>query len=229
MAGVARPRASRTVAECSWSATGRWALRPGAVVVLLVGLWCYGTGEALLIEARVGNTPWTVLSQGIAGRVGLSIGVVTILTSMVVLTSWLAFDERPGFGTLCNIVLIGVAMDVMSPLVPHPSVFGWRVGQSLVGVVACGFGCALYLAAHLGPGARDGLMTGLHRRLGVPIAWVRLAMEATVLVAGMALGGRAGLGTVVFALGVGHVMGWSFTLISALDRRRHPVGIGVAP
>lgn len=182
----------------------------------------------MLIESRLGNTPWTVLSQGIAERTGLSIGLITILISLSVLVSWIPFDERPGFGTFSNIVLIGVAIDVMSPVVPRPSAFGWQLAQSVAGVVVCGFGCALYLAAHLGPGARDGLMTGLHRRFDIPIAWVRLAMEVIVLVAGIALGGRAGIGTALFAAGVGHVMGWSFTLISALDRRRHPATAEVA-
>lgn len=216
---MAKLSASRTVPRCSWGATGVWSLRLPTVIVLWVGLWTFGAGEALLIRARLGNTPWTVLSEGIAERVGLSIGTVTIIISMLVLTSWLPFDERPGFGTFSNILLIGIAIDVMSPFVPRPTQFGWQLGQSVLGVVIGGFGCALYLTANLGPGARDGLMKSLHRRFDIPIAWVRLAMEATVLVAGIALGGRAGIGTVLFALGVGHAMSWSFTAFSTMDRR----------
>jgi uncharacterized membrane protein YczE len=219
-ASTRRLRPGRTVASCSWSSTtGRWSLRPTTVVALWAGLWIFGTGEALLIEARLGNTPWTVLAQGLADRTGLTVGVMTILISAVVLVTWLPFDERPGFGTISNIILIGVAMDVMSPIVPRPDVLAGRIAQSVVGVVVCGLGCALYLTAHLGPGARDGLMTSLHRRFDWPIAWVRLGIEATVLVIGIALGGRAGVGTALFAFGIGHAMGWSFTGLRAVDRR----------
>jgi uncharacterized membrane protein YczE len=191
-------------------------------------LWIYGTGEALLIESGLGNTPWTVFAQGISDRTGLSIGVLTIAISATVLLTWIPFDERPGFGTISNIVLIGVAIDVMSPVVTHPSALGWRVGQTTLGVVVCGMGCALYLTAHLGPGARDGLMTSLHRRLDRPIAWVRLGIEAVVLVAGILLGGNAGFGTALFAVGIGHAMSWSFTAYDALSRRIGGGRVGAA-
>jgi len=194
-------------------------LRPVTVVVLWIGLWTFGTGEALLIESRRGNTPWTVLAQGIADRTGLSVGTLTIIISAIVLVTWLPFDERPGFGTISNIVLIGVAIDVMSPIVPRPDALAGQLAQSVFGVAVCGVGCALYLTAHLGPGARDGLMTSLHRRFDWPIAWVRLGIEAVVLVIGMLLGGRAGFGTALFAFGIGHAMGWSFTALTAIDRR----------
>jgi uncharacterized membrane protein YczE len=208
------------VPTCAWSSTrGRWSLRPATVAVLWLGLWIYGTGEALLIESGLGNTPWTVFAQGISDRTGLSIGVLTITISAIVLVTWIPFDERPGFGTISNIILIGVAIDVMTPVVPGPSALGWRIAQTSLGVVVCGMGCALYLTAHLGPGARDGLMTSLHRRLDRPIAWVRLGIEAVVLVAGILLGGNAGFGTALFAVGIGHAMGWSFTAYSAISRR----------
>jgi uncharacterized membrane protein YczE len=187
--------------------------------MLWLGLWIFGTGEALLIEAGLGNSPWTVLAKGIADRTGLAVGTMTIIISAIVLVTWLPFDERPGFGTISNIVLIGVAIDVMSPVVPHPEVVAGQAVQAVLGVVVCGVGCALYLTAHLGPGARDGLMTSLHRRFDWPIAWVRLGIEAVVLVIGIVLGGHAGLGTALFAFGIGHAMGWSFTGLTALDRR----------
>jgi len=216
---MAKLAPSRTVPRCSWSATGRWSLRPGTVAVLWSGLWIFGIGEAMLLESRLGNTPWTVLAEGLSRRTGISVGILTIIISALVLVTWLPFDERPGFGTFSNILLIGIAIDVMSPVVPHPTALGWRLTQTSAGVVVCGIGCALYLTAHLGPGARDGLMTSLHRRLDRPIAWVRLGIEAVVLVAGIALGGRAGLGTVLFAFGIGHAMSWSFTAFTEVDRR----------
>ena len=224
MTTASRLRPSRTVPRYRWSATGRWSLRPSTVAVLWAGLWVFGTGEAMLIESRLGNTPWTVLAEGISRRTDLSVGVLTIIISAAVLVTWLPFDERPGFGTISNILLIGIAIDVMSPIVPRPEVLGLRITQTVLGVVVCGIGCALYLSAHLGPGARDGLMTSIHRRWDLPIAWVRLGIEAVVLVAGIALNGRAGLGTALFAFGIGHAMGWSFTAFQAVDRR-----LGVSP
>ena len=219
-ASTRRLRPGRTVPVCSWSSTaGRWSIRPVTVVVLWAGLWIFGTGDALLIESGLGNSPWTVLAQGLADRTGLAVGTMTIIISAIVLVTWLPFDERPGFGTISNIVLIGVAIDVMSPVVPRPDALAGQIVQTVIGVVVCGLGCALYLTAHLGPGARDGLMTSLHRRFDWPIAWVRLGIEATVLVIGMLLGGHAGFGTAAFALGIGHAMGWSFTALKAIDHR----------
>jgi uncharacterized membrane protein YczE len=235
MVGVAttgeRLRPSRTVPHCTWSASGgRWSLRPVTVVVLWAGLWAYGTGEALLIRARLGNTPWTVLSQGISERTGLSVGTITILISATVMLTWIPFRERPGFGTISNILLIGVAIDVMSPLVPHPDLLAGRVAQMVLGVAVCGFGCALYLTTGLGPGARDGLMTSLHRHFDRPIAWMRLGIEAVVLVGGIALGGHAGVGTALFAFGIGHAMSWWFTAFTTADRRvGRPVAVAGDP
>jgi uncharacterized membrane protein YczE len=226
-----RLRPSRTVPRCTWSASGgRWSLRPVTVLVLWAGLWAYGTGEALLIRARLGNTPWTVLSQGISERTGLTVGTITILISATVLLTWIPFRERPGFGTVSNILLIGVAIDVMSPLVPRPDLLAGRVVEMVLGVAVCGFGCALYLTTGLGPGARDGLMTSLHRHFDRPIAWMRLGIEAVVLVGGIALGGHAGGGTALFAFGIGHAMSWWFTAFTSVDRRvAGPVAVAGDP
>ena len=190
-----------------WSASGRWRLRPPTVAVLVVGLWIFGTGDALLVDAGIGNSPWTVLAQGIAELTGLSLGLLTILIGAVVLLAWIPLEERPGFGTLANIVVIGVAIDVMLPLFPEPDAFGLQVLQAMAGVATVGLGGALYLSAHLGPGPRDGWMTGMAHRFDWPITWVRLGIEVTVLVVGIALGGTAGLGTVLFALTVGYALG----------------------
>lgn len=219
MAGGDWLRLSRGVPTVSWSAPTRWRPRPLAVVALWAGLWVFGTGDALLIRAGVGNTPWTILAQGISARTGWSIGVLTILIGAVVLLLWIPLGERPGLGTLSNIVLIGVAIDVMAPHLPQPEGTTPRIAQAALGVCTIGLGGALYLSTHLGPGPRDGWMTGLHRVTGIPIFWVRLGIEVVVLVTGIAFGGTFGIGTILFAFGIGHVLALWLNALGQVDHR----------
>lgn len=212
-------RPSHTIGRFPWSSTGgRWSLRPRSVAALWSGLWIFGIGDALLINAQVGNTPWTVLAQGIGERTGLSIGVLTIAIGLVVLLAWIPLGERPGFGTVSNVIIIGVAIDTMTPIVPSPTSLGLQVLQATAGVLVTGLAIALYLSTHLGPGPRDGWMTAIHERSGWPIWKVRLAIELSVLVVGAALGGDIGIGTAMFALGVGYVMAVWLSVLAALVR-----------
>lgn len=206
-------RPSRDVPRVRWSATSRWELRPATLGVLLAGLWLFGTGDAMLLSAGIGNTPWTVLAEGLGARTGWSVGTLTIVVGVAVLLAWIPLGERPGLGTVSNIVVIGVAIDVMRPVVPGPIGIGPQLAQVLLGVLTVGLGGALYLSAQLGPGPRDGWMTGLHRRTGWPVFWIRLGIEVSVLALGVALGGTAGLGTVLFALLIGHSLGWWLALL----------------
>ncbi len=183
------------------------------MVVLWIGLWVFGTGDALLIHARLGNTPWTVLAQGIGLRTGWSIGVLTIVIGLVVLAAWIPLGERPGFGTVSNVILIGVAIDVMGQVAPVPTTLGWQLAQAVGGIAAIGLGAALYLSARLGPGPRDGWMTAIHERSGWPIYRVRLGIEVSVLVVGWLLGGDFGVATALFAVSIGHVMSLWLTVL----------------
>jgi uncharacterized protein len=202
-----------------WSASSRWRARPDTLVVLLVGLWTFGTGEALLVVSRLGNTPWTVLAQGVSLHSPLSIGAATFAISVAVLLLWVPLRERPGLGTLANAVVIAVAIDVMLRVLPRPDATVGRLAE-VAGAIACiGIGSGLYLTTLLGPGPRDGWMTGLARRTGWPIAPVRLAIEVSALVVGWVLGGRVGLGTVVFALTIGHAVAGSMSLLTLLRSR----------
>lgn len=176
--------------------------------MLVIGLWIFGTGEALLVEAGIGNSPWTVFAEGLAGQLGVSIGTALLATSVVVLLAWIPLPERPGLGTIANAVVIAVAIDAMRPVLPEPSAASLEILQVLAGIAMVGMGSGLYLTCNLGPGPRDGLMTGLHRALDQPVARVRLAIEVTVLAAGWALGGTVGLGTVLFALLIGTAVSW---------------------
>lgn len=202
-----------------WSAAGRWRARPTTLLVLLVGLWLFGTGEALLVDSDLGNTPWTVLAEGVSRQTPLSIGAATFAISVLVLLAWLPLRERPGLGTVGNAVVIAVAIDVMLWVLPAPDARVARLAE-VGGAIACiGIGSGLYLTTLLGPGPRDGLMTGLALRTGRPIAAVRLTIELTVLIVGWWLGGTVGLGTVVFAL----TIGWS---VAAAIRLLTVVGEG---
>lgn len=191
-----------------WSARGsRWRARPVTLLVLVVGLWLFGTGEAVLVDARLGNSPWTVLAQGISRHSPLSIGGATLLVSLVVLLAWVPLRERPGLGTLANTAIVAVAIDVMLPLLPAPTDIAPRLVEVFVAVACIGVASGLYLTANLGPGPRDGWMTGLCRRTGWPVNRVRFGIEAAALVVGAALGGRVGVGTLLFAVLVGHAVG----------------------
>lgn len=155
------------------------------------------------MHARLGNTPWTVLAEGVSKHTFLAIGGATVAISFVVMLLWIPLRQRPGFGTLANAVLIGVAIDVMLPLLPGPGADAARWLYVIGGIALVAIGSGLYLTAMLGPGPRDGLMTGLHFRTGRSLRLLRTLIEGTALVIGAILGGRVGVGTVAFALLVG--------------------------
>ena len=211
-------RPSRTVPLFAWGSQGsRWAIRPANVLILWAGLWIYGIGEAALIDAHLGNTPWTVLAEGLHRHTGLSIGALTILIGAVMFLGWYPLGQRPGFGSISNVILIGVSIDVMSPLMPRPTSVTAQLVQVVVGIVLGGLGCALYLSTHLGPGPRDGWMLGLHQRFGWPIFWVRLAIEAGALGFGVLLGGTVGVATLIFTFTIGHMVALWMTALHAID------------
>lgn len=188
--------------------------------MLLVGLWLFGTGEALLVASHLGNTPWTVLAQGVSRHSALSIGEATFAISLVVLLAWIPLRERPGLGTIANAVVIAVAIDAMLRVLPQPHAEVGRLVEVVAAIACIGIGSGLYLTTWLGPGPRDGWMTGLARRTGVPIATVRLSIELTALVSGWLLDGRVGLGTVVFALTIGYAVSLSMTALGQLSSER---------
>ena len=153
--------------------------------------------------SALGNSPWTVFAQGAAERTGLSIGLLTILIGALLLTAWWPLRQRPGLGTVANVIVVGIAIDVSLALLAEPATTPVRVAAMLGGIALVALGSGLYLGSALGPGPRDGLMTGLHRVTGRPLFVVRCVLEVSVLAAGVALGGTAGIGTVLFALLIG--------------------------
>ncbi len=181
----------------------RWRPTRLRLAQLLAGLWVFGAGEALLVAADLGNSPWTVLAQGFARQTGLSIGAATILISVMVLCAWIPLRQAPGLGTILNAILIGVAIDATLALLPSHIPLGVRWMLMPTGIVLVGIGSGLYLTCRLGPGPRDGLMTGLHRRTGRSLRLVRVCLELTAVAGGYALGGVVGVGTVAFAVFIG--------------------------
>jgi uncharacterized membrane protein YczE len=217
-------RPSPRVPTMPWSAQGSsWRAPAPTFGVLVLGLCLFGVGEGALVAARLGNTPWTVLAQGIAHRTPLDIGGATIAVSLVVLLGWIPLRQRPGIGTIANVVLIGISLDVAARVLPQPRSLPLQLLQVGIGITTVGLGGALYLTANLGPGPRDGWMTGIHRRTGIGVATVRTTIEIFALGLGIALGGRAGVGTVAFAVLVGYALAACFrVMIWATEGWRDP-------
>ncbi|MCX4910346.1 YitT family protein [Streptomyces sp. NBC_00878] len=170
---------------------------------LYVGLVLYGASVALLVESDLGLAPWSVLDQGLAERTELTIGVVSIIVGAAVLLLWIPMRQRPGLGTVSNVFVVGIAMDATLALVPEAHTLGVRIPLLLAGVLLNGVATGLYIAARFGPGPRDGLMTGLHRRTGRSIRLVRTAIELAVVATGFVLGGTVGVGTALYAVAIG--------------------------
>ncbi|MCC2276637.1 hypothetical protein LKL35_14645 [Streptomyces sp. ET3-23] len=173
------------------------------LVQLYGGLTLYGISCALQLRAGLGLAPWDVLNQGIARHSGLSVGTATILVGVAVLLLWIPLRQRPGLGTVSNVLLIGLVMDATLSLVPAPGSLWVRVPLLLFSVVLCALATGLYITPRFGPGPRDGLMTGLHRRTGRSVRLVRTCIEIVVLATGYLLGGTVGVGTVLFAAAIG--------------------------
>lgn len=170
---------------------------------LYVGLALYGASSALLVRSGLGLEPWNVLHQGLAERTGLSMGVVLTILGALILLLWIPLRQRPGLGTISNVLVIGAAMDATLAVTPDARTLVARVLLMITGIILNGAATGLYIAARFGPGPRDGLMTGLNRITGLSIRSVRTAIELTVVATGFVLGGTVGVGTLLYALSIG--------------------------
>ncbi len=204
---------SHAIPVTPWRAKSTWAIRPRMVAPLVGGLAAFGFGEGLLVQSQWGATPWTVFAQGIAKHLSISLGWATALVSCFVLLLWIPLRERPGLGTMANLVIIATMLDVttFTVAVAHNDVL--KTIYMVAGVLCIGMGSALYLTCGLGPGPRDGLMTGLHRHSHVSVVYIRLSIEVAVLVSGWLLGGTVGFATAFFAGTIGYSIGASLQLV----------------
>lgn len=211
--------AVREVPVVSWSSDNPFRLRPPAITGfwLAFGLFLFGLGETLLIAAGVGVSPWTVFAQGIAAQFGLSIGLATLVVGVGVLLLWVPLKQRPGLGTLLNVLIIAATIEYVLPFIPAPENYALKLFEVVVGISLIGLGSGAYLVANLGAGPRDGLMTGLQRVTKARVAVVRALIEITVIACGWLMGGVVGLGTVMFALGVGPAVSAGLYLTAKLS------------
>jgi uncharacterized membrane protein YczE len=209
----------RTVPVVPWTAKNRWDLSLKRVLILFFGLAIFGLGDGLIIQSGLGNAPWSVLAQGISLKSGLSIGTSTLIIGALVLSLWIPLRERPGFGTIANILIISLFIEVGTNIFPKQEDLLPGLLFTLVGIAMVGIGSSLYITCGLGPGPRDGAMTGLHQRTGVRVGRVRLGLEVVVSIAGALLGGTLGLGTLLFALLIGQSVAISFGLLARLTSK----------
>ena len=189
----------------SWSSKKPINLKPklATFLFLCLGLSLFGIGEGLLLVSHVGASPWSVLAQGIYLNVGFSIGIITVLISVGVLFLWWPLNQKPGIGTILNALIIGLMIDICIKHVPTPENYISQLFLAIVAVLTVGLGGGIYLVANLGAGPRDGLMIGLQKKTNLPIASVRAFLEITVMSIGWYLGGTVGVGTLLFAFGIG--------------------------
>jgi len=212
-------RPHKTVPHTPWTASSRWDLSPVRTIVLFFGLFIFGLGDSLLIQSEIGNAPWSVLAQGVANRLEITMGWSTFAISTLVLLLWIPLKEKPGFGTLSNIAVIAMAIQVGVTYFPIQSTYPAGIIYCLLGIALVGLGSALYITCGLGPGPRDGLMTALHHKTGVRIGRVRMGIEGTVLLGGWLLGGTVGIGTLLFATLIGQSIAISLGVVSRLTAK----------
>ena len=215
---------SKTIPVTPWRANTTWGLitAPYAIprmMVLIFGLMIFGIGEAFLVVTSLGNSPWVVLSEGISLNSSLNIGESTFLVSVVVLLLWIPLRQKPGFGTLANIVVISASIELGLLIIPTVDNVYMKYFYVLFGIALVGIGSALYITCGLGTGPRDGLMTGLHYKTGVRVGRVRLGIEIVALSVGAILGGSLGVGTALFALLIGQSVAISLGVLGRLTLR----------
>ena len=212
----------KNVPKTNWSSDTPLNFKPKlkTFILLCLGLSLFGFGESLLIHSTIGVSPWTVLAEGISLKLHWSVGFATFIVSVMVLSSWIFLKQKPGLGTLLNIIIIAGIIDLSLFLFDFSTNnFLLNVITGIFGVLFVGLGSGIYLIANLGPGPRDGLMTGLQRITKFPIAWVRASIEISVVILGWLLGGTVGIGTLIFAFGIGPAVALGLYLINEISSK----------
>ena len=215
---------SKTIPTTSWRAETTWGILSGnqslqRFLILIFGLTLFGIGEAFLVITSLGNSPWVVLSEGISLNSELNIGQATFFVSLLVLLLWIPLRQKPGFGTIANMIVIAAAIELGLMIVPSVNNLVIKLIYVLIGILLVGIGSALYITCGLGTGPRDGLMTGLHYRTGVRVGRVRLGIEVVALTTGALLGGSLGVGTALFALLIGQSVAVSLGVLDRLTSK----------
>ena len=211
----------REVPTTSWSSAHPLNIKPLTKTLLMVilGNIIFGFGVAVIIAAGAGLDPWTILAEGLGLIFGMSIGFATFIVSVSVLLLWIPLRQIPGLGTIINTIVVASMIDIALPWLPKPAedLLWLQLTQLLVGIFICGIGSGIYLTGNLGPGPRDGLMTGLQRITGKPIALVRASIEIVVVILGWVLGGTVGVGTIIFAIFIGPAVSVGLSIVKVLS------------
>ena len=208
----------KNVPKVSWSSEKPFNFKPkiSTFLFLCFGLTLFGLGEGLLIVSLTGASPWSVLAQGISLNADLSIGTITLFVSIGVLLLWIPLKQKPGIGTILNALIIALMIDICINFVPAPESYISQILLAVVAVLTVGLGGGIYLVANLGPGPRDGLMIGLQEKTNLPIAAVRAFLEISVVAVGWYLGGTVGIGTLLFAFGIGPAVALGLFLVGKI-------------
>ena len=211
----------KNVPSVNWSSEFPLNTRPRFITLLMlvIGLFLFGLGEAIIIGSGSGVSPWTVLAQGISSKSGLSIGMATFLISVSILVFWIPLKQVPGIGTILNAIIIASAIDLTLPYLPHPDFLVLKILQACFGILIVGIGSGIYLSSNLGPGPRDGLMVGLQKKTDTSIATIRTIIELSAVLMGWMLGGLVGIGTILFVFGIGPCVGIGLTLVEKFSKR----------
>ena len=211
----------KQVPVVNWSSEFPLNTKPRSVtlVMLVIGLFLFGLGEAIIIGSGSGVSPWTVLAQGISMRSNLSIGVATFLISVAILIFWIPLKQIPGVGTVLNAIIIASAIDLTLPYLPRPDTTFFKILQASFGILIVGIGSGIYLSSNLGPGPRDGLMVGLQKKTNTAIPVIRTFIELSAVTLGWFLGGVVGIGTILFVFGVGPCVGIGLTLVEKTSKK----------
>ena len=210
----------KKIPELSWSSKSPRNLKPSfkTLFLLCFGLTIFGLGEGLLIISTIGASPWNVFHQGLFLNLGLSVGTWAFLVSLLVLLLWFFLDEKIGMGTILNFIIIAIMIDVSIYFFEAPELWINKFLLSIISVIMVGLGSGIYLIARLGPGPRDGLMTGLQKKTGFSIALIRGVIEIIVVLCGWSLGGTVGLGTLLYALGIGPSVALGINIVQKISR-----------
>tara|TARA_B100000029_G_scaffold189168_1_gene186911 strand:+ start:625 stop:1290 length:666 start_codon:yes stop_codon:yes gene_type:complete len=195
----------RKIPKVSWSSSHEYNLKPKKLTIfyLIIGLILFGLGETLLVTANIGVSPWFVLHQGLSFKTGYSIGITTFVVSIIVLLLWFPLKQKPGIATILNAIMISVVIDLSLPFLPQPEDFLLQLFQVIFGILIIGIGSGFYLVANLGPGPRDGLMTGINKQTNLSFSLIRTVLELSAVGLGFYLGGIVGVGTILYAVGIG--------------------------
>ena len=212
----------KKVPNVSWSSEFPLNTKPKltTLIMLVIGLFLFGLGEAIIIGSGSGVSPWTVLAQGISSKTDLSIGMATFLISIFILIFWVPLKQIPGIGTILNAIIIASAIDLTLGYIPKPELIYLKILQASFGILIVGIGSGIYLTSNLGPGPRDGLMIGLQQKTNTSIPLIRTIIEITAVTVGWFLGGIVGIGTILFVFGIGPCVGVGLTLVEKVSKKR---------